>query len=270
MSLDLRMPEPPLGGATTSGALADRLVSAVVEKMAEFEQSTAPGLDLPRLYAGHAVLDDTTADLLYVLGLLIDCGVDEVGGCDLRTRIPPLVASLDPAAVEAFASYRVGETVLCIGGLDSLPDESHNTVLDAVYSKEVITRLGETDAIPPNFAVVASRCLRALARLRGDDEPSELPELPDRVRSMFTSPTGWLNDGMGAWVHYDIYTPDMYLLAEPLVVCRRNSGVVCEGSGVPRKARRRRHTRRYVEEGQRREGCRWPAEHGAIISATHH
>lgn len=216
MSLDLRMPEPPLGGATTAGELADRLVTATAEKMAEFEQSTAPGLELPRLYAGHAVLDDTTADLLYVLGLLIDCGVDEVGGCDLRARIPALVASLDPATVEAFASYRVGETVLRIGGLNALPSELHETVLGAVHSPGIIDRLADTDAIPPNFAVVASRCLRALARLRDGEEPPELPDLLDRVRSMFTNPTGWLNDGMGAWVHYDIYTPDMYLFAEPL------------------------------------------------------
>ena len=217
MSLDLRMPEPPLGGVSTAGELADRLVSMTAEKMAEFAQNAAPGLELPGLYAGHPVLDDTTADLMYVLGLLIDCGIDEVAGCDLQDRIRPLIASLNPAAVEGFYSYRVGETVLRLGGLDALPTELHDTVLDAVHSKEIIARLDDTDAIPPNFAVVAARCLRALARLRGDDEPTELPQLLERVRSMFTSPTGWLNDGMGAWVHYDIYTPDMYLFAEPLV-----------------------------------------------------
>ena len=217
MNMDFRFPELPLAEATTSGALADRLVTATAEKMAEFEQSVAPGLELPRLYAGHAVLDDTTADLMYVLGLLIECGVDKVAGCDLRSRIPPLIASLDPDAVEGFYSYRVGETVLRLGGLDALPAELHDTVLDAVRSKEIIARLNDTDAIPPNFAVVASRCLRALARLRGGEEPQELPDLLDRVRSMFTSPTGWLNDGMRSWVHYDIYTPDMYLFAEPLV-----------------------------------------------------
>ncbi len=217
MTLDLRMPEPPLSGTAAAGELADRLVTATAEKMAEFEQSAAPGFNLPGLYAGHPVLDDTTADLMYVLGLLIDCGVDEIAGCALQDRIPPLIASLDPAAVEGFYSYRVGETVLRLGGLDALPADLRQPVLDAVHSKEIIARLEDTNAIPPNFAVVATRCLRALARLRGDDEPAELPQLLDRVRSMFTSPTGWLNDGMGNWVHYDIYTPDMYLFAEPLV-----------------------------------------------------
>ncbi len=216
MSLDFRFPELPLAEATTAGALADRLVAATAEKMAEFEQSAAPGFKLPGLYAGHPVLDDTTADLMYVLGLLIDCGVDEVAGCDLQDRIPPLIASLEPAAVEAFASYRVGETVLRLGGLEALPADLRQPVLNAVYTKEIIARLDDTDAIPPNFAVVATRCLRALARLRGSDEPSELPHLLERVRSMFTSPTGWLNDGMGNWVHFDVYTPDMYLFAEPL------------------------------------------------------
>lgn len=217
MSMDFRFPELPLAEATTAGALADRLVTATAEKLAEIEQSAAPGFKLPGLYAGHPVLDDTTADLMYVLGLLIDCGVDEVAGCALQDRIPPLIASLDPAAVEGFYSYRVGETVLRLGGLDALPSDLRQPVLDAVHSKEIIARLEDTDAIPPNFAVVATRCLRALARLQGDDEPAELPQLLERVRSMFTSPTGWLNDGMGNYVHYDIYTPDMYLFAEPLV-----------------------------------------------------
>lgn len=217
MSMDFRFPELPLAEATTAGALADRLVTATAEKMAKFEQSAAPGLELPGLYAGHPVLDDTVADLMYVLGLLIECGINEVAGCDLQSRIPPLISSLDPAAVEGFYSYRVGETVLRLGGLDALPAELRDTVLDAVYSKEIIARIDDTDAIPPNFAVVATRCLRALARLRGDDEPAELPALLDRVRSMFTSPTGWVNDGMGAFTHFDIYTPDMYLFAEPLV-----------------------------------------------------
>ena len=217
MSLDFRFPQLPLAEATTAGSLADRLVAATAEKMTEFEQSAAPGFKLPGLYAGHPVLDDTTADLMYVLGLLIECGVDEIAGCDLRDRIPSLVASLDPAAVEGFYSYRVGETVLRLGGLDALPADLRQPVLDTVHSNEIIARLEDTDAIPPNFAVVATRCLRALARLQGDDEPAELPVLLEWVRSMFTSPTGWLNDGIGNWVHYDIYTPDMYLFAEPLV-----------------------------------------------------
>ena len=33
---------------------------------------------------------------------------------------------------------------------------------------------------------------------------------------MFGSGEGWIDDGMGAWVQYDIYTPDVYLFAEPL------------------------------------------------------
>ena len=217
MNLNLRFPEHPLAEATTAGALADRLVTAAADKMAELEQATAPGFKLPSLYAGHPVLDDTTADLMYVLGLLIECGVDEVAGCNLQSRIPSLISSLDPDAVEGFYSYRVGETVLRLGGLDALPAELRETVLEAVYSKEIIARLDDTDAIPPNYAVVATRCLRALARLRGDDEPAELPALLDRVHSMFNSPTGWINDGMGAFTHFDIYTPDMYLFAEPLV-----------------------------------------------------
>ncbi len=212
---DFRMPEPPLAGPTTSGALADRLIETTVRKLAEFEASTAPDLALPRIHAGHNVGDDTAGDLVYVLGLLLECGVERVADVDLRSHVVELLAGLDPSAVEAFAAYRVAETVQRIGGIETLPARLHQQILDAADSPRTIAMLRDGAPIPPNFAVVGARCLRGSARLRGragaDDDA-----FVERARSMFGGARGWIDDGMGPWVHYDIYTPDLYLFAEPL------------------------------------------------------
>ena len=83
----------------------------VVAGLHDIESAVAPRFELTALYGGHEVLDDTAADLVYVLGLLIEAGTDEVAGCDLRNAVVRLLESIDPVGVEAFASYRVGETV---------------------------------------------------------------------------------------------------------------------------------------------------------------
>ncbi len=206
-------PEPPL----TAGSLADALLAATVVKLEALVASTAPDFRLPRIYAGHPVLDDAKADLLYVLGLLTECGVEDVAGLNIRTHIPGLLADLDAVAVEGFFSYRVGETVLRLGGLDSIPHHLRDHVRAAVDTPEIIARLDAGDAIPPNFAVVAARVLLAQAALDGRQTGPELERFVERVRAMFDQQdNGWINDGMGAWIHYDIYTPDMYLFAQPL------------------------------------------------------
>ena len=212
---DFRMPELPLARATTAGALADRLVATTCDRLAELETSTAPGLVLPSIHAGHVVGDDAAGDLLYVLGLLVECGVEQVAGVDLRSRILTTLERLDPVAVEAFASYRVAETVLRIGGLAAVPAALHDTVLEAATSPKTLAMLENGADIPPNFAVVGARCLRGVARLRGEDGADDAAFV-ERVRTMFGTGEGWIDDGMGAWVQYDIYTPDVYLFAEPL------------------------------------------------------
>ncbi len=214
---DFRMPEPPLARPTTAGALADRLVATTSDKLTELEGSTATGLVLPSVHAGHVVGDDAVGDLLYVLGLLVECGVEEVAGVDLRNHIVATLARLDPVAVEAFASYRVAETVLRIGGLDAVPAGLHDTVLEAATSSKTLALLKDGADIPPNFAVVGARCLRGVARLR-DEGGADDASFVERVRTMFGTGEGWIDDGMGPWVQYDIYTPDVYLFAEPLLV----------------------------------------------------
>ena len=139
MSPDFRIPEPPLATSFTAGEFADRLVDATENLLVAFEHSTAPGFVLPALYAGHAVLDDTKADLLYVLGLMVELGVDEVADHDIRASMQQILASLDPTQVEGFYSYRTGESVLRLGGLDAVPADLRAAVLQAVDSPQVLS-----------------------------------------------------------------------------------------------------------------------------------
>lgn len=218
MTLDFRIPEPPLAASFTAGELSGRLVEATTRLLAEFEASTAPGFVLPPVYAGHAVVEDTKADLLYVLGLLLELGVEEVAGHNIVGSMQSILASLEPSRVEGFYSYRTGESVLRMGGLAAVPEALRSPVLAAVDSPQILAMLDDPDTIPPNFAIVATRCLRALAALDPERSRTDLDALLERVRSMFSSSSnGWIDDGMGSWVHYDIYTPDMYLFAEPLI-----------------------------------------------------
>ena len=213
---DFRMPEPPLARATTAGALADRLIATTSDKLTELEGSTAPGLVLPGIHAGHVVGDDATADLLYVLGLLVECGVEQVAGIDLRSHIVDDARPARPAR---------GRGLRLVPGRRDGPahrrarcrPRQHCTrrVLEAATSPKTIAMLEEGKDIPPNFAVVGARCLRGVARLRGE-EGADDRAFVERVRSMFGTGEGWIDDGMGAWVQYDIYTPDVYLFAEPL------------------------------------------------------
>ncbi|NNE73207.1 MAG: glycosyltransferase [Acidimicrobiales bacterium] len=219
----IEWPDDPITAPSTSGDLADRLVGFVSLKMLELIEHHAPNLQLPGMFAGHPVLDDTVSDLVYVLGLLIECGVDQLADADgrpipLAPRALELISGVDAAAVEGFYSYRVGETVLRLGGLDAVDPLLHEHVLQAVDSPNVRERLTNApETIPPNFAVVATRCLMADARLRQQEPGPELGVFLERVRGMFTQqPNGWVNDQIGDSTHYDIYTPDMYLFAEPL------------------------------------------------------
>ncbi len=226
-----RMPEPPLHVETSAGDLAQRLVRTVVNQLRELEASTAPGLTLPAIMGGHPVLDDARADLIYVLGLLVECGVETLDTdrantnettttspadpIHLRGHLQELIGRLTPEKVEGFYSYRVGETAIRLGGLEALPDHLRQHTLDAVDSPEIRQRLTEGGAIPPNFAIVAARCLAAGAKLSGEPAP-DFEVFIDRAQAMFDTPNGWIDDGMAPWVHYDIYTPDMYLFADPL------------------------------------------------------
>lgn len=197
------------------GQPARLLVDAVVEGMGSLADSAVPRLVLPRLFAGHPVREDTQADLLYVLGLLLECGVERIAGLDLRPVALKILTDLDAEAIEGFSSYRIAETVTRLGGMTSIPENARERVREAARSPRLLSAV-EAGAKRPNFTVVAARCLHASARMNEEDTGPGFTVLIDRVRRMLEkSGTGWINDGAGAFRHFDIYTPDMYLFAEP-------------------------------------------------------
>jgi glycosyltransferase involved in cell wall biosynthesis len=210
--------------ACDANVLANQLVQFVRRGLEEFATHAAPGLTLPGSYGGHAIGDDTRADLLYVMGLLHQSGVGEAAGVDLQSQAIRLLDDVNPARVEGFYSYRIAETVLRLGGLAALPTDRSVTALVAARSPKLVAALLTlSPKLRTNYLVVGARCLWARAGLEGR-EPVELPPILRRVAELFTSSaSGWIDDGLQAWSQYDIYSPDMYLLAEPFAA-RLESG----------------------------------------------
>ena len=196
----------------TAGELADQLVACVVAHLEAIAVETAPGLQLPAIFGGHVVDDQTIGDLAYTLAHLAACGVDEVAGVDVADHAGRLVSSLSAARVEAFASYRIGESTRLVGDGWDEPTRAH--AIACADSTPLFDRVRQGQT-PKNYAIVAARCLWASAQLGGGDAAT-LDEFLDRSRQLFDTPTGWINDGMGSTAQYDIYSPDMYLFAEPI------------------------------------------------------
>ena len=204
---------------TTPAQLADRLVVLTETVLADLETHHAPRLELPLVFGGYPVGPDARADLAFTLGLLHSQGVEQVAGVDCATSALEIVRRLDGPATHSFYSYRAAETVTRLGGLDENPrlehwrEADHVNVESAIDSTSMLSMLDE-GKLPNNFAVVLTRCeiaRRALGRLPADNR---LEELLDRLRSLFGGlPYGWWDDFGGA--NYDMYTPDVYLFAEP-------------------------------------------------------
>jgi hypothetical protein len=204
---------------TTPAQLADRLVALTESVLVDLEAHHAPGLELPLVFGGYPVGPDARADLAFTLGLLHSQGVEQVAGVDCATSALEIVRRLDGPATHSFYSYRAAETVTRLGGLDENPrldqwrEADHANVESAIDSTAMLSMLDE-GKLPNNFAVVLTRCeiaRRALGRLPADNR---LEELLGRLRSLFGGlPHGWWDDFGGA--NYDMYTPDVYLFAEP-------------------------------------------------------
>lgn len=198
--------------ARTAGALADQLIATVVAHLEALAAGVAPGLELPAVYGGHVVDDQTVADLVYTLAHLKSCGVDELAGIDVADHAGRLVDTLVADRVEAFASYRIGEAALAVGAGWHESTRAHAAACADSTPLFDRVRHGLT---PKNYAIVAARCLWASGRLGHGDDVA-LAEFLHRSRELLDTPTGWINDGMGSHAQYDIYTPDMYLFAEPM------------------------------------------------------
>jgi len=204
---------------TTPTDLADRLLELTETVLIDLESNHAPGLELPRVFGGYVVGADARADLAFTLGLLHSHGVESVAGVDCAATALEIVRRLDGPTTHSFYSYRAAETVLRLGGLVDNPrlaawtDADHANVEAAIDSTSMLTMLDD-GSLPNNFAVVLTRCeiaRRALGRLPTENR---LDELLDKLRGLFGGlPYGWWDDFGGA--NYDMYTPDVYLFAEP-------------------------------------------------------
>jgi len=194
-------------------ALREQVTTLTVAKLAELNRAF-PGLVMPRTFAGHPVDDQSSAHLLKAMSLLVSIGVDEIDGLDLRRRALEMADATDPS-ITGFASFSFGESIVGLGGLDAVADPER--ALAAVRDPELNRRLLEDDRPPPpNFNLVAARCLFEEHALTGH-EPALLDTFVDRSAVLLHQrDTGWIDDMPDPLVHFDMYTPDVYLFAAPL------------------------------------------------------
>ena len=194
-------------------ALRDQVTALAVAKLTDLHRAF-PGLVVPRTFAGHPVDDQSSAHLLKAMSLLVSIGVEEIDGFDLRRRAIEIADATEPS-ITGFASFSFGESIVRLGGLDAVTDPER--ALAAVRDPELNRRLLEEDRPPPpNFNLVAARCLFEEHALTGR-EPTLLDTFVDRSAGLLHQrDTGWIDDMPDPLVHFDMYTPDVYLFAAPL------------------------------------------------------
>lgn len=198
--------------------LARRLAQVAEKTVQELTAAHFPRLELPLVFGGHLVRSDARADLLYVLALLFACGHSELDGVDLRDRAEGLLVDLDPEKVEGFFAYRVAEAVTLFGGVDGFGVRARRNAIEASRSTKLLNQVATcTSTRRTNFVVVAARCVEARSRLLMRSPTPDEWRLVAQARTLFEgAATGWINDGRFGEVHFDIYTPEMYVLAAPL------------------------------------------------------
>ena len=162
---------------------------------------------------------DARADLAFTLSLLHEAGVERVAGLPCADSALEIVRQLDGATTHSFYSYRAAETLLRFGGLDANPalrnwsEADIANVTEAIDSSSMLEALAARK-LPNNYAVVLTRCEFDRYRLGRLPDETVLDGLVSEVSGLFTQlPTGWLDDFGNA--NFDIYTPDVYLFAEP-------------------------------------------------------
>ncbi len=207
---------------TTRDGLAAWLREFVGTEVGALVARHAPGFDLPRVFAGHVVEPDVTADLLFTLGHLHAGGVQRVAGAPVDEAVHTLLGALDGARTHTFFSYRVAETLRRWG---PWTDNPQVTALDADQraqlalacdSSEWIPLLDEA-ILPRNYAAVLARCELARADLGLLDDPEVVDRLTERVRELLSAnPRHHLDDSVHGVGRYDIYTADVWLFTEPL------------------------------------------------------
>ncbi len=172
---------------------------------------------LPAVIQGQRLGDDALVDYAYVSTLL---GVlsDEVRlAGDGRHFIGHCLEEIRPELVDGFHSFRLADAIELAGGLGWLTAGQRELALAAAYPSRLLKCLAKDPNLRHrNWLVVAARCLDSMQRLGVPARPQDLSGLDALVTGLFSgTSTGWINDSATGSIRYDIYTPEMYLLAFP-------------------------------------------------------
>ena len=205
-----------------AATLAEALVAFVAEQLELLAERHAPGLVLPRVFAGHPVGPDTRSDLAYTASFLFEAGRKELAGVPLDEAVLAILRSLDGHATDTFYSYRAGESLLRLGGyhgnplLSELGDAELANLREAFDSSRSVVQV-RAGKLPQNYAVVVARCEEVRDRLGLLDDRAILEELLARCRELMAqTEQGWIDDSQERRGQHDIYTADVFLFAEPL------------------------------------------------------
>src|SRR4051812_5074249 len=198
--------------------LSDLLLGQVVGIVEALATHLAPGLRLPRIDAGHLVTDDAKVDAIEVFSRLIAIGIDEIHGVSLRHTVWHIATELAPERIDGFWSFRMAESIQRLGGLGVVPSHLLQSAIEASTPTRLFQALKVEDPLlRANFRVVAARCLMALEALQPGTYTVRLAaSLADVAVLLWRNDSGWINDGLGWYSQYDIYTPEIYVLAQPM------------------------------------------------------
>lgn len=211
----------PPSTSPSSRQLAARLVDTVVCQIDEFADRYAPGFRLPPVLGGHLVGTDAVADVAFTLGLLAECGINQVGGMAIEEAIAVVLPQLNGAETHSFFSYRVAETLLRAGSFDGNPlladlsASQVDNIAAACDSTELVPLLD--GLLPRNYLAVLARCELARSRLSLIDDASLLDDLVAKTGALLSSGSrGLLDESHSGSGRFDMYAIDVVLFCEPL------------------------------------------------------
>ncbi len=201
-------------------ALATHLTEFVQMQLETIESRYFPNLQLPTLFAGHPMGADVKGDLVFVLGLLHELGIDQVSDLDIAETIAAILRDLRGEDTHSFYSYRVAETLLRFGKFQGNPllknfsTKDRDNVATACDSTSMIAALGKN--LPRNYVAVLTRCETARKALGIEVPNDQLGDLIAGTRDLLSAnPLGFIDDSNDGAGRYDIYSADIYLFTEP-------------------------------------------------------
>ena len=209
-------------GRPTARQLADALVDFVARQLEALAARHAPGFVLPKVFAGHVVGPDARSDLAHTLSLLLASGRNELAGVALDGAVLEVLRSLDGAGTDTFYSYRAAESLQRLGGYHGNPRLAELSAAELANLREAFDSSASAGPLregrlPKNYAVVVARCEQARQQLGLLDDAALLDEMVERSRELLgRAAEGWIDDSNEERGRFDIYTPDMFLFAEPL------------------------------------------------------